>query len=305
MNIGWIGLGNMGMPMAIVLKRFGHNVVGYDANEQSVRAAAQHGIRESASIAEAVDSKDVVFTMLPSGNIAEKVYCATDGIFNNAHSGTLLIDSSTIDVASARYLHNVAAERGFQFCDAPVSGGTAGARNGTLTFMIGGEHQSVELAKQVIEPMARTMIATGGPTTGQAVKICNNLMALVNLTGLAEASALAERLGVDHKVLHEVATTSSGQSWMMDNWYPYPGVVEQSPANKDFTPSFTANLAVKDLTLAVDAAAEESMSLDVGRAALALYQALSEFGGDDYDCTAVRTIADGSGPLDSTRSASN
>lgn len=213
--VGWIGLGNMGGGMSANLVNAGHEVRGFDLSEAAMAAAGTAGVKLVGSIAEAVGDADVVFTMLPKGDHARAVYLNDDGVLAHADPRALLVDSSTIDIESARTLHDAAAARGFRFVDAPVSGGVSGARAGTLTFMVGGEGRAVEDAGVFIKPMAGNIIPTGGATTGQAAKICNNLMLFINLAGTAEGAVLADRLGLDKQVFWNIASVSSGDSWAL------------------------------------------------------------------------------------------
>src|SRR6478735_6593251 len=223
--IGWIGLGNMGGHMSVNLVKAGHDVRGFDLNPAALAAA------------EAVRGADAVFTMLPKGEHARAVYLGEDGVLKHADTRTLLIDSSTIDIASAQELHDAAAAAGFRFVDAPVSGGMSGAEAGTLTFMVGGEEGAVKDAAGFIGPMAANIIPTGGATTGQAAKICNNLMLFINLASTAEGAVLADRLGLDKQVFWDIASVSSGDSWALRTWYPVPGVVPTAASNNDFAPT--------------------------------------------------------------------
>lgn len=293
-TIAWIGLGNMGHPMTKNLVEAGHTVRGFDLSEAAVSVAAADGIIPVGSAAEALEGAEIAFTMLPKGEHARSAYLGDDGIFAIAAPGTLLIDSSTVDVASARALHDAAAQAGFEFLDAPVSGGISGAQAGTLTFMIGGEDAVVEKARPFIEPMARTIIATGGPTTGQAAKICNNLMLFINMVSTSEATVLADRLGIDHSVFHAVASASSGDSWPLRTWYPFPGVVDSSPANADFAPTFTADLALKDIGLAMAAGEETETPLVLGTIVTEMLQQISDAGAGGKDCSIVKKLVDGS-----------
>ncbi|WP_101653291.1 3-hydroxyisobutyrate dehydrogenase [Brevibacterium ihuae] len=293
-TIAWIGLGNMGHPMTANLVRAGHTVRGFDLSAPALEAAAADGVVAVGSSTEALEGAEIAFTMLPRGEHALAAYQGPEGIFANAAPGTLLIDCSTIDVASARTLHDEAAAAGFEFLDAPVSGGIAGAQKGTLAFMIGGESAVVEKARPFIEPMAGNIIATGEATTGQAAKICNNLMLFINMVSSSEAAVLADRLGLDHEVFYSIATVSSGDSWPLRTWYPYPGVVESSPANHDFAPTFTADLANKDIRLALAAAEETDTPLVLGSIVQEMLQKVSDAGAGDRDCSIVKKLVDGS-----------
>jgi 3-hydroxyisobutyrate dehydrogenase len=295
-TIAWIGLGLMGHPMTSNLVKAGHTVRGFDLSERALAAAVADGVVGVGSAAEALAGADVAFTMLPKGEHSRAAYLGDDGIFAHAAPGTLLIDSSTIDVASARLLHDEAAAAGFEFLDAPVSGGIAGAEKGTLTFMVGGAAETFAKVRSYIEPMAGNIIATGGPTTGQAAKICNNLMLFINMVSTSEAAVLADRLGLDHEVFYSIAKVSSGDSWPLRTWYPYPGVVDSSPANRDFAPTFTADLANKDIQLALAAGEETGTPLRLGEMVQEMLQQVADAGQGGRDCSIVRQLVDESFP---------
>ncbi len=292
--VGWIGLGHMGGPMAANMVEAGHEVRGFDLNPGAVIAAAEAGIRPVTSIADAVDGADVVFTMLPKGEHARAVYLGEHGVFAHASTDTLLVDSSTIDVESAKALHDAAVDAGFRFVDAPVSGGMSGAVAGTLTFMIGGEAAAVRDASAYIEPMSGNIIATGRATTGQAAKICNNLMLFINLAGAAEGAVLADRLGLDKQVFWDIASVSSGDSWALRTWYPVAGVVPTAASNNDFVPTFTTELANKDINLAIAAAKATDTPLEIGEHVQQLFQRLIESGQAAKDCSMIVKLVDGS-----------
>lgn len=291
--IGWIGLGNMGGPMTANLVKAGHEVRGFDLNPQALATAAANGVTPASSIADAVFGAEVVFTMLPKGEHAIAVYLGEGGVLASVTPGTLLVDSSTIDVESARKLHDAAAKAGFRFVDAPVSGGISGAQAGTLTFMIGGEPGAVADASAFIEPMSANIIPTGRATTGQAAKICNNLMLFINLAGTAEGAVLADRLGLDKQVFWDIASVSSGDSWALRTWYPIAGVVPSSAANSDFAATFTTELANKDIGLAIAAARATGTPLEIGEHVQQLFQRVldSEQGGKD--CSIIVKLVDG------------
>lgn len=291
--VGWIGLGNMGGPMTANLVKAGHDVRGFDLNPQALAAAAATGVKSAGSIEEAVSGVDVIFTMLPKGEHAVAVYLNEGGVLASASPGTLLVDSSTIDIESAQKLHDAAAEAGFRFVDAPVSGGISGAQAGTLTFMIGGEAVAVADASVFIEAMSANIIPTGGATTGQAAKICNNLMLFINLAGAAEGAVLADRLGLDKQVFWNIASVSSGDSWALRTWYPIAGVVPASAANNDFTPTFTAELANKDINLAISAAQATDTPLEIGEHVQQLFQRLIDADQGGKDCSMIVKLADG------------
>ncbi len=291
--VAWIGLGNMGGPMTANMVTAGHTVRGFDLSAAALDAAVAAGVSPATSIADAVRGADVVFSMLPKGDHVRSVYFGDHGILANAAQTSLLIDSSTIDVETAKDVHDAAAAAGFRFVDAPVSGGMSGGVAGTLTFMIGGESGAVTDASAYIEPMAANIIPTGGATTGQAAKICNNLMLFINLASTAEGAVLAERLGLDKQVFWDIASVSSGDSWALRTWYPRPGVVPTSPANNDFAPSFTAELANKDIGLAIAAAHSTGTPLEIGEHVQQLFQRLIDEGEGGKDCSRIVSLVDG------------
>ena len=291
--IGWIGLGNMGGPMTANLVRAGHEVRGFDLNPQVLATAAANGVTPASSIADAVFGAEVVFTMLPRGEHAITVYMGEGGVLASVNPGTLLVDSSTIDVESARKLHDAAAKAGFRFVDAPVSGGISGAQAGTLTFMIGGEPGAVSDASAFIESMSAHIIPTGGATTGQAAKICNNLMLFINLAGAAEGAVLADRLGLDKQVFWDIASVSSGDSWALRTWYPIAGVVPSSAANTAFAATFTTELANKDIGLAIAAARATGTPLEIGEHVQRLFQRVLDAEQGDKDCSIIVKLVDG------------
>jgi len=291
--IGWIGLGNMGGPMTANLVKAGHEVRGFDLNPQVLATAAANGVTPASSIADAVFGAEVVFTMLPKGEHAIAVYMGEGGVLASVTPGTLLVDSSTIDVESARKLHDAAAKAGFRFVDAPVSGGISGAQAGTLTFMIGGEPGAVADASAFIEPMSANIIPTGRATTGQAAKICNNLMLFINLAGTAEGAVLADRLGLDKQVFWDIASVSSGDSWALRTWYPIAGVVPSSAANSDFAATFTTELANKDIGLAIAAARATGTPLEIGEHVQQLFQRVLDAEQGGKDCSIIVKLVDG------------
>jgi 3-hydroxyisobutyrate dehydrogenase len=231
--------------------------------------------------------------MLPKGEHARAVYLSEDGILAHASTDTLLVGSSTIDIESAQALHDAAAAAGFRFVDAPVSGGISGAEAGTLTFMIGGEVGAVQDASRYIEPMAGNIIPTGGDTTGQAAKICNNLMLFINLAGVSEGAVLADRLGLDKQVFWDIASVSSGDSWALRTWYPIKGIVDTAAVNNDFAPTFTAELAKKDIGLAVAAAAATGTPLEIGEHVQQMFQRVIDAGQAKKDCSIIVKLVDG------------
>ncbi|MEP4105526.1 MAG: 3-hydroxyisobutyrate dehydrogenase [Nitratireductor sp.] len=280
-TIAFIGLGNMGNPMAANLVKAGHQVRGYDLVTDNLAVAKENGVTIMANAAAAVKDADVVVTMLPAGKHVIAVY---QDVVPGARAGTLFIDSSTIDVESARKAHAIAEEHGMLSVDAPVSGGTAGAGAGTLTFMAGGADAAFAGAEPILDPMAGRVVHCGGPGAGQAAKICNNMILGISMIGVSEAFVLAEKLGLSHQALFDVASTSSGQCWSITSYCPVPGPVPASPANKDYKPGFAAALMLKDLRLAQEAAAAAGAVTPMGAEAAQLYALFNArgHGGDDF-----------------------
>ncbi len=270
-RIGFIGLGNMGLPMAQNLIKAGHQVEGVDLNPvvtDKLRAAGG-AVAETARIAAA--RADVVVTMLPSGREVREVYVGPGGILESANEGTLLIDSSTIDVESARVVAAAAEARGLLMIDAPVSGGVGGAQAGTLTFMVGGPTAAFVRAQSILECMGKTIVHAGGSGNGQAAKICNNMILGVSMIAVSEAFVLAEKIGLDAQKLFDIASKASGQCWSLTSYCPVPGPVPSSPANRDYQAGFTAAMMLKDLRLAQEAARAAGATTPLGSQAAALY----------------------------------
>ncbi len=278
MRIGFIGLGNMGGPMAENLVKAGHQVVGFDVAAGARERLAAAGGTAAADIAGALAAAEFVITMLPAGPEVRAVYDGADGVLAAAPPGALLIDSSTIDVATARSVAAAAAARGFDMLDAPVSGGTAGAAAATLTFMVGGSEAGFARALPVLQAMGKTIVHAGPAGSGQAAKICNNMILGVSMIVVSEAFALADRLGLDRQRLFDISSKSSGQCWSMTSYCPAPGLVPASPANRDYQAGFTADMMLKDLKLAQAAAQEAGAPTPLGAAAAALYQLVTNAG---------------------------
>ncbi len=283
-TIGFIGLGNMGAPMAANLVRAGHAVRGYDMTEAPRAALAALGGIAAAGVGDAVADAEVVVTMLPAG---QHVRAVLADVLDAAPHGALLIDCSTIDVTTARDLHDAAARRGFPMLDAPVSGGVAGASAGTLTFMVGGEAANLERGRPVLEAMGRTVVHAGGAGAGQAAKLCNNLLLGITMVAVGEAFALADKLGLSAQALFDVSSKSSGQCWALTSYCPVPGPVPASPANRDYQPGFATALMLKDLTLATEAAASAGAPDVLGRHARTAYERLAALGLGDRDFSVV------------------
>ncbi|EGY02009.1 3-hydroxyisobutyrate dehydrogenase [Nitrospirillum viridazoti Y2] len=286
-RIAFIGLGNMGLPMARNLLKAGHTVVGFDLVPQSLAALAEAGGVIAGSVGDAASGAEVVVTMLPAGRHVRGVYEDAGNVFDTAAPGALLIDSSTIDVDSARAVAAAAAARGFAMVDAPVSGGTGGAAAGTLTFMVGGSDEAMERARPYLAQMGKTVVHTGGPGTGQAAKICNNMILGISMIAVSEAFALADKLGLDRQKLFDVSSTSSGQCWSLTTYCPVPGPVPTSPANRDYAPGFAVDMMLKDLKLAQAAAASSGAATPLGANAAALYALFAAAGNGHLDFSAI------------------
>lgn len=284
-TIAFIGLGNMGGPMAGNLVSAGHTVRGCDLAAANVDAAKARGVSDGGAAHEAVADADVVITMLPAGKDTLAVYGA--GVMEAARPGTLFIDCSTIDVASARSAHEIATKAGMRALDAPVSGGVGGAEAGTLTFMVGGEAATFADAEAIFAPMAGKTVHCGDGGAGQAAKICNNMILGISMIGVAEAFSLGEKLGLSHEALYDVASTSSGQCWSLTTYCPVPGPVPTSPANRDYQPGFAAELMVKDLTLAQEAAQNAQATTPLGAQAAQLYRLFASSGGSQSDFSGI------------------
>ena len=284
-KIGVIGLGNMGLPMAGNLVKQGHEVAGFDLVRENMGSAATRGVTGRKSAADAATGVDVVVTMLPAGRHVLEVYGS--GILQAASPGTLFIDSSTIDVASARTAHKLAADSKMLSLDAPVSGGVGGAEAGTLTFMCGGSAEAFAKAKPVLEGMGKKIVLCGEAGAGQATKICNNMMLAVAMIGVCEGFVLAEKLGLSHQALFDVASTSSGQSWALTSYCPVPGMVPTSPANNNYKPGFASALMLKDLKLAQEAASAAGATTPMGAAAAQLFGMHNAWGEGGADFSGI------------------
>jgi 3-hydroxyisobutyrate dehydrogenase len=286
-TIAFIGLGNMGLPMAQNLIKAGHGVRGFDVNRAAADKLAAAGGTASGTIAEACQGAEVVITMLPAGEQVREVYLGADGVLGAVGQGTLLIDSSTIDVATARAVASAARERGLAMIDAPVSGGVAGAQAATLTFMVGGPDEAFARAKPLLEAMGKTIVHAGAAGNGQAAKICNNMILVASMIVVSEAFLLAEKLGLDAQKLFDISSKSSGQCWSMTSYCPVPGPVPTSPANRDYQAGFTAAMMLKDLKLAQDAAKTVHARTPLGAGAAAVYQQFVEAGDPGIDFSGI------------------
>ncbi len=279
MRIGFIGLGNMGMPMAKNLARNGHEVEGFDLIERKSEIFSISG-----QISETASNKDVVITMLPDGHSVLNVYSK---ILNILKADTILIDCSTIDVVSAQKAANIAVENGFKALDAPVSGGISGAENGTLTFMVGGDSIAFDCVLPLFDIMGQKAVLCGGNGAGQSMKICNNMILGISMIGACEAFSLADNLGLDQSKMFEVVSTASGSCWSINTYCPVPNVGPKTPADNDYKPGFSTDLMLKDLSLAKEAAESTESFTPLGRRAFNLYKDYFENGGKGKDFSAI------------------
>jgi 3-hydroxyisobutyrate dehydrogenase len=292
MKIGFIGLGNMGGGMAANLAKAGHDVAAFDLAPDALARAVAAGCTAVASARAAVTGVDAVVTMLPAGRHVAGVY--RDDIIGSAAAGTLLLDCSTIDVATAKLVAADAAAAGLVPVDAPVSGGIAAANGGTLTFMVGGSDAAFARAEAILAAMGKTIIHAGAAGAGQAAKICNNMLLGASMVATAEAFVLAEKLGLDAQTFFDISSKASGQCWSMTSYCPVPGPVPTAPSNRDYEGGFAAALMLKDLKLAVEAAQGVGASVPMGAQAEAFYQLFSGLGGAGKDFSAVIKLLDGS-----------
>jgi len=286
-RIGFIGLGNMGLPMAVNLIEAGHQVEGVDVNPASLDKLKAAGGASVEFAKVAASRADVVITMLPAGKQVREVYLGAGGIIENANPGTLLIDCSTIDVETARAVAAAAEKKELLMLDAPVSGGVGGATAGTLTFMVGGSTQAFTRALSILEKMGKTIVHAGGAGNGQAAKICNNMILGISMIAVSEAFVLAEKLGLDHQKLFDISSKSSGQCWSMTTYCPVPGPVPTSPANRDYAAGFTAAMMLKDLRLAQDAAKTSGAKTQLGADAERIYSAYADSGEAGRDFSGI------------------
>lgn len=283
-SIGFVGVGNMGGPMARNLLKAGHQVTAFDIVAPLLDAVVAAGARRAVSAAEAARGAEFVITMLPASRHVRDAWLGAGGIAAATDPGALLIDCSTIDVATAR---EVAAASGRAFLDAPVSGGTMGAEGATLTFMVGGSDADFARGKPILEAMGRKIVHCGEAGAGQGVKLCNNMILAATMAVTCEAFVMAEKLGLSHQAVYDVVSTSSGASWAMTGYCPVPGPVPASPANRDYKPGFSAALMLKDLGLAQDTAAAAGVATPTGALARDLYARFVEAGGGDTDFSGI------------------
>lgn len=286
-SIAFIGLGNMGGPMCANLVKAGYDVKAFDLAPAACDAARAAGASVASSAIDAAKGRDVVITMLPAGKFVIDVWTA---VLPAAAPGALLIDCSTIDVESARKTHELAAARGVQSLDAPVSGGVGGAKAATLAFMAGGSAEAFARAEPILQKMGRKVFHCGGAGAGQSAKICNNMLLAISMIGVSEALTLGEKLGLSHQVMFDVMTASSGKCWSLESYCPVPGPVPASPANNGYKPGFATNLMLKDVKLSQAAAQGTGVVTPLGDEAVRLYTEFANAGGGDTDFSGIITF---------------
>ncbi|MCH5556002.1 MULTISPECIES: 3-hydroxyisobutyrate dehydrogenase [Pseudomonas syringae group] len=287
MNIAFIGLGNMGAPMARNLIRAGHALQVFDLNKSVLAEFAELGAQVSDSPAQAAQGTELVITMLPAAAHVRSVYLNDDGVLKGISPGVPAVDCSTIDPQTIRDIAAVAVQQGVVLGDAPVSGGTGGAQAGTLTFMVGGSAGHFAVLKPVLEQMGRNIVHCGDVGTGQIAKICNNMLLAISMIGVAESMALGNALGIDTEVLAGIINTSTGRCWSSEAYNPWPGIVESAPASRGYSGGFGAELMLKDLGLATEAARSAHQPVILGAVAQQLYQAMSLRGDGGKDFSAI------------------
>ncbi|WP_058534394.1 3-hydroxyisobutyrate dehydrogenase [Legionella saoudiensis] len=293
-KIGFVGLGHMGLPMAMNLVKAGHQVTGYDLQPSALQSFAASGGLIANNVVEVAHGQEVVITMLQTGQQVLQVCQGAEGLLSSIPMGALFIDCSTIDVNSSREVHQLATERQIQVVDAPVSGGTAGASAGTLTFMVGGEERAFQTAKPILAAMGQKIIHTGIAGSGQAAKICNNMILGISMVAISEAFVLAEQLNLSPQKLFEVVSNASGQCWAMTKYAPVAGILDNVPANNDYKPGFAAAMMLKDLLLSQDCAHAVNTNTPLAAKATALYQQFIDQGFGDTDFSAIiKLIAQG------------
>jgi len=287
-TIGFIGLGNMGAPMAANLIKAGHRVNGYDVSAVALQQLATVGGGVATSAADAARGADFVITMLPAGEHVREVWLHQGGLIEAVRGHKpLLIDCSTIDVDSARTVTAAAEQAGLEMLDAPVSGGTTGAASGTLTFMVGGTETAFARGLPILHAMGKNIFLAGGPGAGQAAKICNNMMLSINMVGVAEGFLLAQKLGLDWDKLYAITSTATSQSWALSNYCPAPGPVPAAPSNRDYAPGFMAALMLKDIKLSQAAAEAGDVPTPLAAHAVEFYQATVDAGDGAKDFSVV------------------
>ena len=291
-DIGFIGLGNMGGPMAANLVKAGHNVTVFDLSQTALDSAVATGVTAASSTVDACKGAEAVISMLPAGKHVESVYLGDDGLISQLPSSTLILDCSTIDATTARKVGAAASEKGIAMMDAPVSGGVAAAAAGTLSFMCGGSAAAFERAETVLAAMGKNIFHAGDSGAGQVAKMCNNMLLSIHMSGTAEALKLGVDNGMDPKILSDIMLASSGRNWSLEVYNPYPGVMENAPASNDYKPGFMVDLMVKDLELAMEAAQASHSSTPMGTMAHKLYTEHQAKGNGQVDFSSILKALD-------------
>lgn len=286
-HIGFVGLGHMGLPMAINLLKAGHHVMGFDLNATAMEAFTKAGGMPATSVPHLAQENEILITMLQTGEQVMRVCLGESGLFSTANQGTLFIDCSSIDVNCSHNIHQQASAYGITSVEAPVSGGVTGAVSATLTFMVGGREDVVVAATPILTLMGKKIIHTGDIGTGQAAKICNNMILGISMIAVAEAFTLANQLGLSPQKLFEVVTNASGQCWVMDRYVPVPGILDNVPANHDYQAGFTAAMMLKDLRLSQQSAMDAGITIPIAAHATQLYQQFDEMGMSGLDFSAI------------------
>ncbi len=289
-TIGFIGLGNMGLPMALNLLKAGYALKVFDLSHDALEKAKEAGGKACTSVAETVQGVDCVITMLPGDKAVDAVYFGNEGILKKADTKTILIDSSTINADLARKVAKEALAKGFETIDAPVSGGTAGAAAGTLTFIVGGSESTLSKVKPVLEKMGKNIFLAGTNGAGQTVKMCNNMLLGIMMIGTSEALNLGMKSGLDPKVMSEIMMKSSGRNWVLELYNPVPGIMENAPASRGYSGGFGSMLMAKDLGLAQDMAKAANANTPLGEMALKLYQQHNSDGNEGFDFSSIYNL---------------
>ncbi len=288
MKIAFIGIGNMGGGMAANLVKAGHEVRAFDLSETALAAAREAGCTTFGTAKDACEGAEAVVSMLPNGAIVKQVYW--DDVIGHAPEGAIMLDCSTIDVATAREVISVTEAHGYQMVDAPVSGGIAAANGGTLTFMVGGSDEAFARAQPILAAMGKAVIQAGAAGTGQAAKICNNMLLAIHMIGTCEAFAMADKLGLDAQTFYDISSVSSGQCWSMTSYCPVPGVGPVTPADNGYEGGFAAGLMLKDLRLAMEAAEGAGATVALGEHARAIYEAFAKHNAGTDFSGIIRTL---------------
>jgi len=283
-KIGFIGLGNMGSKMCIHLIKAGHDVSGYDIDEKLTDRLLEHGIKKESSVSSIAKNKDIIITMLPNGSIVDEVL---KNVISNTINKPIIIDCSTIEVDTSKELYKLALSKKISLLDAPVSGGTIGAKNGTLTFMVGGNQSIFNEMSPILNIMGSKSVYCGETGSGQATKLCNNMLLAITMIGVAESFNMAKKLKLDLNILFDVVSTATGSCWAVNNYCPIPNVGPHSPADNNFLPGFSAKLMAKDLNLAVDAAKTSNSTINFGKKAKELFTKMAEGNNGDKDFSAI------------------